>query len=360
MKVISKYALLVAIAAMVATSAQAQQPPTPTPDPGPGSGGQTGEQCECKIHLLTEDEMKTIGPKVELKKVKLTLEPTGKTTDPPVDEWNGYDDLYRLAKATTTLEEDGTAEVGLKLKQGFEVYDGLPGADVAFGPNHVHPSGSVAYNIIFRTKRDPMRRVGIRLNGALFISATVSISGSIAQPGAFVPHISDSVSSVALSMSASHPLPKCVSENEQEIRESLTMTGNVNSEEDVSGNIAVTAGSEEDSAKGPDNKVVEKIGGTGSATYSIRISKHVYSGTATIAKTILIQGESNRDTLIIPVIINGSIAQNGMSDAGQAIGNVTADASLIWSGEATPCAMAQAAAPPVQGPPVIIIFPGGT
>ncbi len=360
MKAISKYALLAAIAAMIASTAQAQQPPTPTPDPGPGSGGQPEEKCECQIHILTEAEMKDIGPKVELKKVKHELTPPGKTIDPPVDEWSGYDDLYRLATATTTVAEDGTAEVGLKLKQGFEVYDGLPGGDVAFGPDHQHPSGRVAYSIVFKTKKDPMRSVGIRLNGALFISATVSISGSIAQPGAFVPHISDSVSSVALSMSASHPLPKCVSENKQEIRESLTMTGSVNSEEDVSGNIAVTAGSEEDSAKGPDNRVVEKIGGTGSATYSIRISKHVYSGTATIAKTILIQGESNSDTLIIPVVINGSIAQNGMSDAGQAIGNVTADASFIWSGEATPCAMTQAVAPPVQGPPVIIIFPGGT
>lgn len=359
MKQIIRLTLCAAILATMASTANAQQPPLPTPDPGPGSGGGgTQEKCECKIHMLSDADMKVIGPTSELKQVLVRLMPAGKTIDPPLDEWDGYDELYRLAKATTDHDKDGVTETGLKLKQAFEVYDGLPGADVAFGPDHEHPEGNVATMLVFKTKKDPRRRVGIRLDGCLFINATVTISGSISQPGAIVPHISDSASSIALSLSVTHPLPACAAEDEKVIRESLTMTAGVNTEEDVSGHIAVTAGSEEDSADGPTSTTVEKIGTTGSGNYSLRISKHVYSGTATAARTVLIQGETDRDTVIIPVTISGSICQSGMSDAGQSIGAVTASASVHWSGEATPCAMPAPVAPPSSGSPIIIVLPG--
>lgn len=357
MKQIITLTLFAAILATMAPTARAQQPPPPTPDPGPGSGG--GQQkCECKIHMLSDAEMQQIGPTSELKQVQSKLTPVGKTIDPPVDEWDGYDELYRLAKATIDHDKDGVTETGLKLKQGFEVYDGLPGSDVAFGPDHEHPFGNVSTMLIFKTKKDPRRRVGIRLDGCLIINADVTVNGSIAQPGAFVPHVSDSASSVAMSLSVSHPLPACAGEDEKVINESLTMTAGVNTEEDVSGHIAVTAGSEGDSVDGATSKTVVKNGTTASGTYSLRISKHVYSGTATVARTVLVQGETDRDTVIIPVTINGSICQSGMSDAGQSIGVVTANASVLWSGDATPCAMPAPVAPPSSGSPIIIVVPG--
>ncbi|MBL8809449.1 MAG: hypothetical protein JNM43_04655 [Planctomycetaceae bacterium] len=356
MKQIITLTLFAAILATMAPTARAQQPPPPTPDPGPGSGG-APQKCDCKIHMLSDADMKNIGPVFTVERKKLILEPTGMTIDPPVDEWDGYDDLFRLATHTLKRVDDKTADIGLKVMEAFDVYDGLPGADVAFGPDHVHPYGVIGAEIVFATNGDPKNPVGMRLNGSLLIDAMASVHGSIAMPGAGLFHVSDSVSSAAINVSIAHPLPNCVAEKDKNITETLTMSGSVNTDAAVDGRISVTAGMEGDALNGPNDTPVTKTGASGSATYSLKVSKRVYDGSATSARAILIQGATDLDIVRIPIVINGTINGNGSSDGGEAIGSGTARAGVTWSGRATACAMAAPVSPPASSP-VIIIYPG--
>lgn len=319
----------------------------PTPDPiGQGGQGNSGAECGCTIKLVDAGTMSVVTPLLLISEVLREVTPKYRATTPPEDEWSGNDELYRVAQ---TVEEKLTSDSGVfsvTAFQGFEIYDGLPGADPGFPSIHEHPSASTQGQFEFKTNSELLnQKIGIILDGNLTATVNASIHGSVVPGLAGLGFHADSGAGASISLEAGNPFLNCPGA-EPKLKEQITINGGVNTEATTGGSVSITIGTATKTwKKEKEKETTTNDNVTLGFMHSVTLTDTAYNGNATLASTLNISGSTNSTVVRIPVAMIAAVSGSGTADDGYSIGNGTAHANVVWSGSAMACAMPDPGSP---------------
>ena len=332
--------------------AQAQLTPLPDPIGGGGAGtGGTGTGCGCQTRFLSSTAMATIGPDFSVGTIDQDLMPAGFMSDPATDEWSGNDELYRVAYASVKKLSLTSGSIRVIAKQGFEIYDSLPGTDPGFPSTHVHPSASIHGEFEFKTNGLHLDPVGISLNGNVTATGSASVHGSAAAAFLQFGYHADASAGASLNVEASHPFPNCPGGTEK-IKETISINGSVNTTETTSGSVSITVGTATKTTIKEKGKVATDNGVTLDATVgltsSVTLTDTAFSGSAGLTGTLNVVGSTDSPIVRIPVTLVATASGAGTSDGAYSTGNGSASSKFVWSGTAMPCAMQD---PTITPPP---------
>jgi hypothetical protein len=303
------------------------------------------------MKLVDAGVMTVTTPLLLINEILREVVPAGRTTTPAEDEWSGNDELYRIAKTAEDKLTSTSGRFSVTASQGFEIYDGLPGADPGFPANHEHPSASTQGQFEFKTNSELLDlKIGIILDGNLSATGSASIHGSVV-PGAFgYGFHADSGAGASISLDASHPFADC-SGGPGKLKETITINGSVNTETTIGGSVSITSGTTTKTwKKEKEEEVTTNDNITLGFMHNVTLADTAYNGSASFATTLNIVGSTNSTVVRIPVAMIATVSGSGTADNGYSIGNGSAHANLVWSGSAMPCAMPKSGVPAGQTP----------
>lgn len=352
--------------------------PAPVPDPvsSPGTSGAIrsgAATCECQMRSLSMQAFLKAGPKFGSKLPTRDVEPKGHTGSAE-DEWSGNDELYRRAVSSVTTKTDGTDHTGVLsavASQGFEIYDAVAGTDPGFAAGHVHPRAHIAGEYYWETVGPPddYEGIGMRVDGNLTASGSVTISGSVAPVGwqvqllivplpVFDGFHANVGATGSVSVSANHPLPHC-SGGETGIEEELNVQGNVSTTTSISTKVTVAMGGETEVTEKEHEETATVSGNLGLSGLST-LTDTAFDGSGSISEIMSVIGTTDRTVIRIPVDVVVCASGSGTADEAYAIGNATAEATVMWSGSVQLCASPDLSMPPGDPvDPLLLTDPSG-